>query len=375
MINRARLVQTLSALIGINSENPTGNEVRVARWVKQFCRACRIPVRLHEFHDRRPNVIATLPGTACRKSLLITPHLDTVPAGGGWKTDPFTAVVKGGKLFGLGSTDCKGNLAVALEVLRSLAEDKHRLGYTLIFAATADEESGSTHGLIPLIQKGMLRPDAVAVLDADDFEIVVAQKGLMHLKVTIRGRKAHGAYPWLGVNAIEKAMDILQQLRRYRFSFRRNPFLRPPTMNIGTIRGGDKVNVVAGWCEFELDVRFLPGMSHQKVLRDIKRIVRAHAHSWDIEIEGVQQPYLIDRTHPLVASLSRAMRDSGVRPHIAGSEGATVITFFQEYGIPAVATGFGCSGCAHLSNEYITLDNLYKGARVLERFLKTFKFS
>jgi acetylornithine deacetylase/succinyl-diaminopimelate desuccinylase-like protein len=79
--------------------------------------------------------------------------------------------------------------------------------------------------------------------------------------------------------------------------------------------------------------------------------------------------------HPLVTNLKEALQRLRIKPKVQGSEGATVITFFQHKNIPAVATGFGSAGCAHSANEYIKLSNLYKGAAVLEEFLKSFKFS
>jgi len=74
-----------------------------------------------------------------------------------------------------------------------------------------------------------------------------------------------------------------------------------------------------------------------------------------------------------VDGLKKAMRKIGVRPRVEGSEGATVITFFQDKNIPAIATGFGCEGCNHIADEYVKISNLYKGAKVLQEFLKNYK--
>jgi succinyl-diaminopimelate desuccinylase len=213
----------------------------------------------------------------------------------------------------------------------------------------------------------------------------------MHLKVKIQGKRAHGAYPWRGVNAIDIAINILKEIKAFKFIYKKNKYLRPPTVNIGTIKGGDKVNVVADYCEFELDFRFLPGMAASDLLRGLKNIINKHTKKFSrqaiqgtgriplkagaIEIEGIQETYRIDETHSLVTGLAKAMKQFKVRPLIRGSEGATVITFFQHKNIPAVATGFGCDGCAHISDEYVKIDNLYKGAFVLEEFLKNYKFS
>jgi succinyl-diaminopimelate desuccinylase len=375
MVNKRRLIKLTQDLIRINSENPGGNEYEIACWVKAYLEKIGVAARLYEFKPKRTNVLAVLPGRQRKKSLLITPHLDTVPAGTAWKQEAFAARIKGKKLYGLGATDCKGNLACALETINSLVEEKIELGFDLVFAATANEESGSDFGLITLLDKKILRPTVAVVLDADDFEIVVTQKGLMHLKIIITGKKAHGAYPWLGINAIDIGIKILAELKCLKFGYSENKYLKPPTMNIGTIKGGDKVNVVADRCEFELDFRYLPGMAAAVLLKQIKKIVRRHAKNFAIEIEGIQKPYDISRTHPLVSNLKRAAKKVGVACPIRGSEGATVISFFQDRSIPAIATGFGAEGMAHMADEYVLPENLYKGSLLLEEFLKNYKFT
>jgi len=85
--------------------------------------------------------------------------------------------------------------------------------------------------------------------------------------------------------------------------------------------------------------------------------------------------YYIDPRHPLVSGLVSAMQSLKITPRVSGSEGATVITFFKKMNIPAVATGFGREGCAHIADEYACLDNLYKGAKVLVAFLKGYRFN
>ncbi len=371
MIDKNRLLKTLIALIKIRSENPSGNEKEIAGWVHSYLKDIGISSKIVEVARARSNVIARVKGTSSR-SLLITPHLDTVPAGKGWTLDPFSGIVKNGKIYGLGATDCKGNLAVALEVLRSLGEDRIHLGYDLVFAATADEESGSSSGIVPLVKKGMLDADAAVILDSDDFEVVVAQKGLVQLKITTKGKRAHGAYPWLGTNAISRMNDFLSKAREYKFrGVKKNRLLRPPTLNIGTIRGGDKVNIVPDRCEAELDIRYVPGMSPEKIVSDMKKIAAVEGRGAYVEIEGSQSPFEIDPGHCLVKSYRSAARSLGKRSKVRGSEGATVITYFQERGIPAFATGYGKSGVAHMSDEYAVVADLYDGARVLERFLRT----
>ncbi len=374
-VDKKRLTRTLQQLISLDSQNPPGDERAVAAFVCGYLKNLGLEIKTHTFSAKRVNVLARLPGKKHARSLLLTPHLDTVPAGASWKTPALKAKIIGDRIYGLGATDCKGNLASGMEAINAIVEEGIKLDYDLIFAATADEESGSDLGLIPLLKRKILKADAAVVLDADDFEIVVTQKGLMHLKVFIRGKKAHGAYPWLGKNAIVIASGIIADLQNQHPRYRKNVYLREPTINVGTIKGGDKVNVVSDWCEFELDFRFLPGTSDKKLLRSLHRLIRRHAADYKIEIQGIQDPYYIDPGHPLVQGLAGAMNNLKIKPRISGSEGATVITFFKALKIPAVATGFGAEGCAHIADEYAGLNNLYDGARVLVEFLKNYKFN
>lgn len=375
MVNKKRLLQTISKLISFDSQNPPGDESGIAGFVEKYLKSLGLKTRIYAFSGKRDNVLAVLKGRKSEQALLLTPHLDTVPAGKSWGMNPFKAVIRGDKIYGLGATDCKGNLASLLEAVKSITEDGLSFDYDLVIAATADEECGSSLGLIPLLERGIIKASAALVLDADDFEIVITQKGLMHLKVYIKGIKAHGAYPWLGVNAIDMAAKIIIDLKRQKLGKKTNRYLRPPTLNIGTISGGDKVNVVSDWCEIGMDYRFLPGSSEKEFLSRLKRTVSRYASNYRIEVQWVQAPYSISQNHPLVIGLSGAMREAGVRPRISGSEGATVITFLKERNIPAVATGFGTSGCAHMADEFALLSNLYKGSKVLVSFLKNYKFN
>jgi len=372
MANKDRLIKLTQRLLRINSENPPGDERAVAAFVAGTLRRAGLRPRRIRLFPRRDNVLAILKGSSSRSSLLITPHLDTVPAGRGWRVGPFSGVVRNGKIYGRGATDCKGNLAVAMEVMVRLLEDGTRLRHDVIFLATADEETGSGQGLVPLLRKNIVRPSFALILDSDEFNIITAQKGLIHFRISVAGRKAHGAYPHRGVNAIDQAIVLIRTLEALRWPQRRHRLLKPLTVNIGTIRGGDKVNMVADWCVVEADLRFLPGMSAGRILKRVRAAFDKTGVRYKIEVDDIQRPYEIDARHPLVSCLRRAARGLGAPAPIRGSEGATVITFFQDRSIPAVATGYGAQGNAHVTDEFVRIRDLVRGAEVLERFIRLF---
>ncbi len=132
------------------------------------------------------------------------------------------------------------------------------------------------------------------------------------------------------------------------------------------------MNIVADHCEFALDMRYLPGMDPYKMMDEVKNIIRQVTPKFKIEIDDWQYPYEIEADHPLVQSYLETSKRMKCKTELKGSEGATVISFFKQYGIPAFATGYGSQGTAHTTDEYVKIDNLYRGAKLLEAFLKDF---
>jgi acetylornithine deacetylase/succinyl-diaminopimelate desuccinylase family protein len=377
VINKERLIKITQALIRINSVNPPGNEAAVADYVARDLKSIGMGIKIYSYAKNRPNVVATLKGSwprakAASSALLITPHYDTVPFGKGWKFDPLGAAIRKDRIYGRGASDDKGNCAAGIEALHSLVEDGVRLRRDIVYVASADEETGSKLGIIPLLKKGILRPKAALIIDSEEFDAIIAQKGLFHCRIQIFGKKAHGAYNWLGVNAIEIAARVINRLKKHQFKYKKHPLLVPPTKNVGTIRGGDKVNMVADFCEFALDVRFMPGMKAEGILKEIKSIVAQETKDFKVIIDDIQKPCEIDPRHPFVKIYVDTCRKMGFKTNLKGSQGATVITFFQDYGIPAFSTGWGSHGIIHANDEYAEIKNLYNGARVLEEFIKEY---
>lgn len=377
MINDKRLIKLLQKVISYNSENPPGNELALAQFIEKDMQSLGLDVKRFTYAKDRPNIVATLKGTlprkkAAKEAILITPHFDTVPIGKGWKYHPLGGKIKGGKLYGRGASDDKGNLASCMEVMRSLVEDKVKLKKDVIMAATVDEETGSHAGIIPLLEKKVLKPRLACVMDSTEFDAVVAQKGLLHARIQIFGKKAHGAYNWRGESAIEKAALVITKLKNMKFKYKKHPLLAGPTVNIGVIQGGDKVNMVCDFCELALDLRYAPGMDGKAILRKIKSTIGSVTKKFKVIVTDHQLPYQFDRKHPFVSSYVKIARRMGNKADFKGSEGATVITFFQKYNIPAFATGFGAHGTAHTNDEYIYVRSLCRGTKVLEEYIKRY---
>ena len=371
MIKKHRVARLTQKLIQAPSENPPGSEYEAAMLIKKELKDMGLDVSIYEYKRNRPNIIATLKGKT-GKTLLINTHIDTVPAGTGWKHPPFSGKIENGKIYGRGASDCKGNTASCIEAIRSLIETSTELNGALVFAATVDEEMGSKEGLKILIKKRILKPDAALIVDSDGFNIDIAQKGLIHFKITVRGKKAHGAYPHMGINAIIRSSEIILKLSSMKLPHTPHMLLNPPTINVGTIKGGEKVNMVPDICEFGVDIRYLYGMSADKILSSVKAIIETVTHNYDISIDDIIDPVHIDKDDYLVKCLYESTKSVRRKAQYSGSEGATMVALFSGINIPSVATGFGIRECMHATDEYANLDDLTDGAKIIEKTIKKY---
>lgn len=364
------LVRLIQKLIQIDSQNPPGDEKKIGLFIKKYLKERNLECKTYEFKRNRLNVVCSIPSKKRKKKLIITPHIDTVPAGEGWKIPPFSGYVSRDRIYGRGATDCKSNVAAALYVIHELRKEKVVFkNLDLIFAFTADEETGSEYGIKPLI-KYLKNIDYGLVLDSDEMDIVIAQKGLLHLRVEVFGKEAHGAYPERGVNAVEKSVRALNDILSMEFRCKYHSLLKKPTLNIGRFGGGEKVNIVAGYASFDLDIRFLPSMKSEKIIMDIKKILSSHQCRYKITVLAQQEPVEVDKNSFSLRTLKQSLVNNRIIPKLKPSFGATVINFLRDEGIETFAFGFGTKGCAHIKNEYVVLKNVYDGVRVLKDYFK-----
>ena len=369
MNKQKKLIKLTQELIRINSENPPGKERNIARYVYSFLKNSGYRPFIVEFARKRSNVWCLLKSRNSLKRILISPHLDTVPAGDNWKTSPFAGKIINNRIYGRGASDCKGNLAVALFVLAVLKE-KARVFKNLdvIFAATCDEETGSQFGFKPLLNK-ILPLDYALILDGREFEIVRAQKGLLHLRINILGKKAHGAYPEKGTNAIKQAMRAYQEISRWVCSVNKKDKKARLSLNIGRINGGEKVNIVADKCAVDLDFRFAKDMRSGKFLAKIKTLVHKAAKKFSLEVLSFQRQASGRKDRTLSRALKASLTKNNIPVRSPMCKGATALSFLENKGVASFIFGFASLGQAHATDEYIEINNLRKGAQVLKDFL------
>lgn len=216
----------LTSLIRIKTENPPGIETPAAKFLYNFLSKEGFEPEFLESSEGRGSIMAGLSGSGAR-SLLLLSHLDVVPATPrGWSVDPFSGIVKDGFVWGRGAQDCKGLVAMEALALALLKREGFKPKGKLIFAATADEETGGKAGagwLVDnypdkvraemLINEG--GGEALPVYGKNHYLVQVAEKGVYWMRLGTRGTPGHASRPWLGDNALLKMCSIVEKLGTY----------------------------------------------------------------------------------------------------------------------------------------------------------------
>lgn len=362
-MNHPPVVRLLADLVSIPSMNPMGRDVppgeyseaQIAEFLKSYLERNRIDVTVTG--DHRPNVEGYVDAGA-EKTLLLEAHMDTVHAQG-MSIEPFSPVVKDGRLHGRGACDTKGSMAAFLEGVTSVLRSGRRPRYNVRLLFVSDEEYRFT-GAQAAVGRGW-KADLGIAGEPTGLAIVRAHKGVTRWKIRAEGVAAHSAFPERGRNAVYLMGEVIRRLEHYADELARqavDPELGPATLSIGVIEGGTAVNVVPDTCRIEIDRRTLPGEKEADVLGPVKALLngleQAHCDPPYLSVRGMSVP----ESSEVVRELSEAILRSGRTPALATAPYATDAGFYNAAGIPTVVFGPGDIAQAHTDNEYIRLDEL-----------------
>jgi len=368
VIDRERLIGRLETLVRTPSENPPGEEAEAARVSANYCEALGFEVSLHELEPGRPSVVAKkVFGEG--PTLCYCSHIDVVPAGVHdlWAHPPYAANVVDGQMHGRGSSDAKGPIAAALEAVEVLNALGAELGGTLEFALVADEEAMGLKGAGFLVDEGIVSPDLTIIGEPTALRIVRAQRGPCWLRIVTRGQAAHGSAPERGVNAIKHMAEIVSHLEETLPDIT-HEVVGGPSINVGTIQGGVKVNVVPAYCVAEIDRRSIPGETKDSVVASVQAaidIAKSRYPDIDavIELPVYGNPFEVPDDSAVLGHLIAAVTETkGSEAEVMGFRGSSDARFFAEAGSDVVVCGPGDITVAHTAREYIDLGELELGA-------------
>jgi succinyl-diaminopimelate desuccinylase len=198
-----------------------------------------------------------------------------------------------------------------------------------------------------------------------DLRIGVEAKGVLVMRIEVRGRSAHSSTPWLGDNAILKALDVFRAIESLPFTRESSEMFDRPSINLGRISGGDAINMVPALCQMAVDVRYLPGQDPGEILAQVRAIA-------DIEVTRtfIFPTVAVPRDHPYVRALRDAVSRSIDREVLSvGRDGASDATAFIAAGIPAVEFG-PVGGGHHGPDEWVSIASLARYRRAIGEFVR-----
>lgn len=377
-----RFTQDLVRIKSVYDPNKKGaNEEAAAVFIADYLREEGFEVHFETVVPGRPNVIAFLRGKAPGKTLLFEGHTDVVTAGdiNAWEYDPFGAEIIGGKIYGRGTCDTKGNLAAAIFAAKAIKDSGEAFKGNILLCIPCDEE-GMMIGIKDFIKRGWAdNVNAAVICEPEENNICIYQKGAMRAEIRIYGKQSHGAMPLTGINPnwrlgkIICELEKLEQAEKDRIGC--HEYLKwpsiTPTIIASPVKGEAQINVVPGEAYMALDIRTIPGQDHKELrqmILDIFKRLGDEDPKFDATLRIIEErPWTsTPKDEPISKAVYKAVKAvTGKEPVWKGVPGATDGTFLQSLKkIPVIVIGAGNTYLPHHIDEYIEIPELIETAKI-----------
>ena len=375
-------VELLRTLVGFQTVSRRSN-LELIDFVEGYLAGFGIGARrVYSSDGERANLYATI-GPTQRGGICLSGHSDVVPTDGQpWSTDPFVLTERAGRLFGRGTSDMKGFIACVLAAVPHFVE---HVGETPIHIAISyDEEIGcvGVRGLLEELAGDAAKPTGCIIGEPTEMRVASAHKGKSAYRCCVRGLAGHSAQPQLGVNAIEYAAELVAFLRRggraLQSTGASHARYDPPfsTVQTGKIRGGVAINVVPDHCEFDFEIRQVPGDDAAQLVGDLTTYAKQTLLP---EMSTVFSDAAIDleqlNAYPGLKDDASSEALKALCGGLLGVHDFATLSFgtegglFQAIGIPTVVCGPGSINRAHKADEYVEIDELQQCYDFLTRLV------
>jgi acetylornithine deacetylase len=377
--------EILAKLIGFDTVSARSN-LNLIHWVQDYLSGFGVTSTLISDDTKsKANLCATVfhPGKKPDKpGIVLSGHTDVVPTEGqAWDSDPFSLTEKDGLLFGRGTCDMKGFIAVALSKVPDILAAK--LPYPVHLAFSYDEEVGclGAHDLAAHIAALPERPGLCIVGEPTMMKPIIGHKGICDYECHVRGREAHSSLAPYAVNAVEYASELVAFIkgiaRRMSSEGPFNKSFDPPftTLHVGMMQGGTALNIVPNNCHFSFEIRNIPEVNPDDLLEEIRKhaFTALEPRMKDIDVKtGFEL-----RTTARVPAFDIPAQDPSVALvlSVTGANQAEKVSFateagiFQQQKIPTIVCGPGAIAQAHKPNEFVAIEQMQKCETFIDRLL------
>ena len=381
-------INILKSLVGFDTTSYKSNLDLIA-FVESYLDTHNIKSTLvYDPSRKKANLYATI-GFVNEGGIILSGHTDVVPVTGqDWTEDPFHLTQKENKLYGRGTADMKGFLALILSRVPKMMSAN--LSKPIHLAFSYDEEVGcvGVHRLLDLINDNSIKPNFCVVGEPTNMEVVTGHKGKCGYQVIVKGLSCHSGQAPLGVNAVQYAAKLISHITEIsKEKSIKGPFdydyeVPYTTLHTGVISGGTILNIVPDSCQFEFEIRHLIEDNPRELINKIKLYAKEHllpdmhkvSSKTDIHFEEkITYPGLsIDESSELVIYIKKLLNNKKHKKVIFGTESGL---FQEKLNIPTVVCGPGSIDQAHKADEYISINQLEKGGKFLDDLIASTSIS
>lgn len=371
---REEAIQLLEDLLNIPSVNSKDEEGAVADYLADYFRTHGVECFVQSIDRVHKNIVAFVEGTDPKEADLWNGHLDTVAYGEleKWSKPPGKATIEDGKIYARGASDMKSGLAAMVYALTHLEQKPPR---SIWFVGTCDEEKNGLGASWVLEEPKIPNYRLLLIGEPTHLNLGIAQKGCLWLKIVLKGKTSHGAYPQEGINAIHYLYRLSDELIQYVGNFE-SSVLGKSTAQINLIQGGVAPNMTADNCEATLDIRMVPGLTKEMILEHGKKILeKLQRENRELQAEWIilndRRAFEIASDDPAVAGLRHFIQKRGYEGKDIG------INFFTDASVLArnrmeqkvILFGPGDPRLAHKPDEYVEIEYYLKAIEILKDFV------
>ncbi|GAA5496161.1 acetylornithine deacetylase [Rubritalea halochordaticola] len=368
-----QLLQELIRIPSVNPDNDPGTdqvgEQRIAEYLRDLLTSHDFEVTLEEVLPGRPNLIARCPGPKDRPRIFFGPHTDTVGVSG-MVFDPFCGDIVDDTIIGRGASDTKGPMAAMLTALIENKDLLATLPIAVDFVAFMAEES-SQHGSKHFAKQHADEYSFAIAGEPTSLDIVYTTKGSLWLTLAARGTAAHASQPERGSNAImtlARSLDIINRKLSNRLATFTHPVLGHSTLNVGTIQGGTRPNIVPDFAQAEIDIRTTPDLM---VAGGALPLVTSFLEEMNLPLEILSAhenpPMATPEDNTMIKQIIKATPSC----QLVGAPWFSDAAHLSAVGLPSICLGPGSINQAHTKDEFIKIADLEAGHTFFSNFIKS----